>query len=165
MLAVLSAVLLPMTRDADGEALAVANELAGWLDTVQRRSQIQVAQPCTVTFDLSTSNSALATGDRLASVVPANCALGVVRVPAIQFSPGRFQARLTGPASLTYTPRGTVTAAADTVLSLQPEGSTVLRCVRVSAVLGLISLGSASLPTPTDTTTTCADASYSAVFP
>ena len=165
VLGVLSAVFLPMTRDADGEALAVANELASWLDTVQRRSQRLVAQPCTVTFDLTTSNSAIATGDQLASVVPSNCAIGAVRVPAIQFSPGRFQGRRSGSATLVYTPRGTVTASDDTVLSLQPQGSTVLRCVRVSGVLGLISLGSATLTSPTDTATTCADASYSAVFP
>ena len=63
-----------------------------------------------------------------------------------------------------FTPRGTVTAATDTELRLRRVDSSVIRCVRISAILGFISLGSATNASPA-TGTACPAESYTAEFP
>lgn len=162
---VLSATFLPLFKDSDGEAMAAANELAGWLDSVQRRSQLTAGQGCTVTFVVP-NDSPLQTGDVMAQVTPSSCALARPVVPSPALGVLRIVPLLmpgsTNP--ITFTTRGTVTATTDTVVRLRADGSAAIRCVRISAVLGIVSVGSTTDASPSSTTT-CPDASYVSASP
>lgn len=166
VLIVLSATFLPLFKDSEGEASAVAYELGTWLDSVQRRSQLTAGQGCTVTFSFpNQADRPLQTGDLLAEVSPASCALNKALVPDGNFGVVRVYPWLvSGPTTLSFTTRGTVTATTDTVIRLLPEGSSAIRCLRISAILGIISVGSTTNASP-DASTTCPDASYVSASP
>lgn len=122
----------------------VAIELAAWLEGVRSASQRQPSSnPCVVTFSTTTP---ISVGATLASVAPTSCSnepsftvrniSGAVTY-AIALNPAT-------PTTLTFTPRGTVSASTNTDLRIQLSGTSEMRCVRLTATVGLIRIGSGS---------------------
>lgn len=137
---------------------AVAQELAGWMEEVMAFSTRENSQ-CVIQINAGT----FAPGAVVAQVTNAGvCPVRepTFRLPALvnpagqTFQIGLFPAN----ANITYTPRGTVTNQANTqvVVALQPEGP--VRCVRVSATLGLISIGRNDVATTA--AAACPDANF-----
>jgi prepilin-type N-terminal cleavage/methylation domain-containing protein len=116
---------------------AVAKELAGWMEEVLAYSMRENVQ-----CDIQINAGTFAAGG-LAAEVTNLVACPVrepnFRIPAIVGNDS-FQISA-GTNTITYTPRGMVTNQIDTqaVVALLPEGP--VRCVRVTANLGLISIG------------------------
>ncbi|WP_411867812.1 Tfp pilus assembly protein FimT/FimU [Vulcanococcus limneticus] len=125
---------------------AIAVELAGWLESVRRASVTRVnqvnGQNCTVTFTPQTN---AAPGAVIASVVPATCAPlesnGNFTIQSFAQSSGPFNVAVTNGPTFTYTPRGATTNTTPITVKIALAGTTPLRCVRVSAVLGLVRVG------------------------
>jgi prepilin-type N-terminal cleavage/methylation domain-containing protein len=121
---------------------AVAKELAGWMEEVMAYSMRENVQ-----CDIRINAAEFAAGGLAAEVTnadPNNIASCRVRepnfrIPAIVGN-DRFQISA-ATNTITYTPRGMVTNQIDTqaVVALLPDGP--VRCVRVTANLGLISIG------------------------
>lgn len=124
---------------------AAALALAGWLEEVRasalrETSDNPAAGGCVVS--VSTLSNAAA-GDVLASVSPASCASTVSLVlPGVINGSDRYDAATSNASTITFTPRGSVTSSTDAVVKIFLRGSRQLRCVRVSAILGLVRVGS-----------------------
>lgn len=54
----------------------------------------------------------------------------------------RYDAATSNGSTITFTPRGSVTSSSDAVVKIFLRNSRQLRCVRVSAILGLVRVGS-----------------------
>lgn len=113
----------------------VALQLAGWLEQISRRPEAN-GTACTVTF----YTGALNAGADLARVDP----------PACSPEPSFKVASLIGndpiamgssATSVTFTPRTAITSSTDVQVRLSRSNQPPLRCIRLSAVLGLIRLG------------------------
>jgi prepilin-type N-terminal cleavage/methylation domain-containing protein len=125
---------------------AVAKELAGWMEEVMAYSTRENAE-CVIEIIPGTRQA----GSAMARIQVENqekCPMREpeFRIPAIIGSPGdSFDVAIIPPNStITYTPRGMVTPNPSNidnqiVIALQQEGP--VRCVRVTANLGLISIG------------------------
>lgn len=126
----------------------LAIDLAGWLEVVRNNSLKQTSSVttsggCTVTFS---SLTAQAPGSILASVSPTNCAPeSDFRIPGISgnlaFSTAITNGSGANSNQIIFTPRGTSMNTQPINLNVRLDGTTSLRCVRVSANLGLISIG------------------------
>jgi prepilin-type N-terminal cleavage/methylation domain-containing protein len=150
------------------EVNAIAVELAGWLETVQRETMSRDRnpnnpdedQPCAIRF---TTGEALATGNRLASA-PGGCAPGSQRVGGEDVfllpgsrAAGRFRVRVLGADNpddpgFTYTPRGTTTLTEPLTLVFNRDGGGPVRCLRIEPLLGTVSIGAANNPAGLDST-------------
>jgi prepilin-type N-terminal cleavage/methylation domain-containing protein len=148
-------------------ANALANELAGWLEEVLSYSMRNNAQ-CDVQITTGTRN----VGSTLASIT--NTAACPVRAPTFtipavlgqagdQYEVASFNADSgVAQTTFTYTPRGAITATNNLqiLMAVRPGGGAAvvpLRCVRITATLGLISVGrndGASAPTAGNLCTT-----------
>lgn len=124
---------------------AVAIGLAGWLEEVRsnalrQTSDSSTAGGCVVTV---TSLSRATAGTTLASVSPSSCAAtpAFVITGAIS-NADRYDTSTTNAGTITFTPRGSVTSSSDGLITIFLVGSKQLRCVRVSAILGLVRIGS-----------------------
>lgn len=151
------------------EVNAIAVELAGWLDSVQRETMSRnelsgQAQPCTITF---TPGPALETGTVLARVA-SGCAPGSPHQNGedLFLLPGgragsRFRVEALGgqnPNELTYTPRGTTTLTEPRTLVISREGGGPVRCLRITPLLGTVVIGAANNPAGPDSI--CAEESF-----
>lgn len=136
---------------------AVALDLVGWLEEVRGNSLRQTsdnpaAGGCVVTVNSLTS-AAVTTA--LATVSPSVCATTpTLIIPGSTSTADRYDTT-TNAATITFTPRGSVTSNGDTVIKVFLRGSSQLRCVRVSAILGLVRIGSNS--SATSTADSCSD--------
>lgn len=144
----------------------LALDLVGWLEVVRNNSLKQTSATttsggCTVTFSALTSRPA---GASLATVSPSNCASEpVFRIPALTGNDTYTTAITNGGGAsvnqITFTPRGTSMNTQPIDLKMRISGASDLRCIRISQVLGLISIGSnqaSSGAVATDTCTTFA---------
>lgn len=108
--------------------------LRGWLGEIARKPDT-LGQSCTVTISTGT----IATGGQIASVSPSTCSnTPTLRLPGISnlsFSVGATQT------SWSFTPRNAISSANDVQIKLSLSTLTALRCVRVSAISGLLRLG------------------------
>jgi len=133
---------------------SVVIELAAWLEAVRASSQ------------RLGGNGSLAAGAEIARVAPAACAptspVSTVNadaraflLPAVANGADRYGVALSAdaPTTLSFTPRNSVSATVDTDLKVHLAGSTQLRCVRLTATLGLIRIGSNGAAA--DSTATC----------
>jgi Tfp pilus assembly protein FimT len=124
---------------------SVAVGLAGWLEEVRgnalrQTSDNPAAGGCVVTVS-NLSNAAV--GSVLATVSPSICAAEASFViPGVTGSADRYDTASSDAATITFTPRGSVTSSNDAVVRILLRGSAQLRCVRVSAILGLVRVGS-----------------------
>jgi prepilin-type N-terminal cleavage/methylation domain-containing protein len=131
---------------------SVAIDLAGWLEAVRASSQRLGGSGCTVTFS---SGGSLAAGAEIARVVPAACAptspvstndanARAFLLPAFADGPDRYGIALApaSPTTLSFTPRNSISATADTSIKVHLAGSSQLRCVLLTATIGLIRIGS-----------------------
>lgn len=135
IIGIISGVSLPLlTRNLENEQLNAATKVAAaWLDDI-RRQAIQNSTACRVVVDsantslngscddLENSSSNLNLSDEIESKQP----ITLIRTD-------------TGTTEIVFTPRGTATSGADLELSL--AGSSLGRCLRVMAPLGLVRLG------------------------
>ncbi len=132
----------------------VATELAAWLEAIRANSQRLSGSYCNVTFNTTPASKVagdvLATVDQLnattnATITPQACSLTPnFRISAFSNSPDTYNVALapTTPATLSFNPRGAVSATTNTDLKIQLAGSPQLRCVRTTATAGLIRIGS-----------------------
>ena len=124
---------------------AVALGLAGWLEEVRGNALRQTSDTpssggCQVTVSTLTNATA---GTTLASVTPSDCASpATVVFPGVTGNVDRYNTATTNAATIVFTPRGSVTSSTDAVVKIFLVGSRQLRCVRVSAILGLVRVGS-----------------------
>lgn len=136
---------------------SIAVGLAGWLEQVRGNALRQTsADPaaggCVVTV-ASLSNAAA--GSTLATVSPSSCAdEASFVIPSVGGSADRYDSASSA-ATITFTPRGSVTSSSDAVVRVLLRGSRQLRCVRVSAILGLVRVGSNGAAS--STADTCTD--------
>lgn len=136
---------------------AVALGLAGWLEEVRGQSLRQIsdnsaAGGCVVTVN---TLSQAAVSAALVTVTPSDCAsTPTLLIPGVTNSGDRYDIA-TNAATIVFTPRGSVTSTTDTVMKVFLRGSSQLRCVRVSALLGLVRVGSNS--TASAVTDSCTD--------
>lgn len=125
----------------------VALGLAGWLEEVRgnalrQTSDDPAAGGCVVSVS-SLSNAAA--GTSVASVTPTNCASSAsFEIPGVVSGADRYDIATSNSSTITFTPRGSVTGTSDAVVKIFLRGSLQLRCVRVSAILGLVRVGSNS---------------------
>lgn len=152
------------------EVNAIAVELAGWLETVQRETMSRnelsgQPQPCAITI---TSGAALETGAVLASV-PRGCAPGSPQQNGndVFLLPGgrggsTFSMQLLGGQNpnepVTYSPRGTTTLTEPRTLVIYRNGGGPTRCLRIAPLLGTITIGAANQPAGPEST--CEEESY-----
>lgn len=161
MVVVLATVVSLSGREWRRERLnAVAIELAGWLEAIRTASTRQPgSNPCVVTF--STATSAV-NGSVLATVAPASCSpQSSFTIKGIAGSTSTFQMARTPstPSTVSFSPRGSISASSDTDLRILLAGTGQMRCVRLTGTVGLIRLGSRS-----DATDTSVDCSSYTVF-
>lgn len=130
----------------------VALELSGWLEAVRNNALKQTSPNassggCVVTFSSSTAAQA---GSTLASVSPSNCTSDpVFRIPGLTgghtFSAVITNGGGTSSNQIVFTPRGTSMNSQPIDLKLRIDGTSSMRCVRVSENLGLVSIGSSEV--------------------
>jgi Tfp pilus assembly protein FimT len=127
------------------QTYAVAEELAGWIATVQRAARRGLR--CDVT--IAPNSGALASGDVLAQASQTNS--GSLQNSCTAYSPMRIEsvpapAQFTvSPTSLSFsfTPRGTIanSSADPVVISLTNTAGGDVRCIRLDGLLGITRVG------------------------
>jgi prepilin-type N-terminal cleavage/methylation domain-containing protein len=121
--------------------------LAGWLEEVRgnalrETSDNPAAGGCVITVNNLSNATA---GTALASVSPSTCASPATFVlPGVVNSADRYDTATSNAERIEFTPRGSVTSSSDAVVRIFLRGSRQLRCVRVSAILGLVRVGNNS---------------------
>ena len=149
ILGILSAITVNVSvGEADRAKINAAQiALAGWLQLVQRSALLQKSPQtneggCTVNFASAFANQG--NGTQIASVSPAACAPNssiLLDIPNLGSS--RLSASLPGP--IVFTPRGTRTSDDQSPVSevrFLISSSSLLRCVRISGLAGVIEIGS-----------------------
>lgn len=127
---------------------AVALDFSGWLEQVRTASLRQISSSPTAGGCVVTVNalSSAAPGTALASVAPASCSPSpTFSIPGTLANSTLYDSGLANASTIIFTPRGSVILAsnsADAVVRIFLQGSTFVRCVRVSAGLGVIRIGS-----------------------
>jgi type II secretory pathway pseudopilin PulG len=143
--------VLTSWRSAQASELAV--QLAGWLEEISRRPEVS-GTSCTVTFTTGTLNSNAV----LAQVSPTSCAVQPsFRVTALYGNRPLSVGASTN--TVVFTPRQAITSSNDIQVRLAILNQAPVRCVRLSATLGLIRLGRNDA-TPATTTDDCPAASF-----
>lgn len=149
-------------REWEREKLnGVAVGLVGWLEEVRanalrQTSDIASSGGCVVTVNTLTN---AAVGTRVASVSPTDCAKSAsFIIPGITSNVDRYNIANSNAATIIFTPRGSVTSNTDAIIRIYLVGSTRLRCVSVSSVLGVIRVGSNS--NATSVASSCTDYSH-----
>jgi len=153
------------------ELNSISVGLASWLETVQRASRRHIhsnssERPmagCQVVFTPGklTSNAVIATASPSSNDSSTNPEIHPCGVPTEFRLPHRIHdlnLKLTvdsGDNPIGFTPRGTTTSTTPLVIRVSGSGGRA-RCVRVSAILGLISIGS----DPKGEASTCPEPSY-----
>ena len=149
-----------LTSWHDAQAAELALQLAGWLEQISRAPEVNGAT-CTVTFASGiTGGITLNNGAVLASVSPTSCS------PEPTFSvPTRFGAHQisagASAATVVFTPRTAITSTTDIQVRLALLNQAPVRCVRLSAVLGLLRIGRNNASS--STTTNCPAASFDTI--
>lgn len=137
--------------------------LAGWLQSIQRaalekKSTTISSAGCSVSFNDLTNQT---NGAIIASVTPVSCSPTpdlIINVPSLG---NELVSSSSSLASITFTPRGSTIYPSQTSQAsfleyrLRTSGSTRLRCVRVSDLIGVIEIGSRS--SSTSLTNSCTD--------
>lgn len=155
ILGILSTIAVNVSEgEADRAKINTAQvALAGWLQLVQRSALLQKSpQPnqggCTVNFASGFANQG--NGTQIASVSPAACAPNssiLLDIPNLGSS--RLSASFTNQSTI-FTPRGTRFVFINTSANANPttqikfliSRSSLLRCIRISGLAGVIEIGS-----------------------
>jgi len=162
IIAILSGITISnsLTSWRDAQVSELAFQLAGWLEQVSRSPEASGGS-CTVTFTSGiTGGITLNNGAQLASVSPTSCS------PDPSFTvPSRFGSRQisagASAASVVFTPRNAITSSTDVQVRLALLNQAPVRCVRLSAVLGLIRVGRNDASS--SATTDCPAASFDTI--
>jgi prepilin-type N-terminal cleavage/methylation domain-containing protein len=133
---------------------SVQVSLAGWLQVAQRSALLNKSADtesggCTVVFNAASGQK---NGDIVASVTPSSCA------PNSEFkievsNLGNTTISTSPAANVSFTPRGTAIypgSAQDFQLLITLSNSSLLRCIRLSGLAGVVELGSGTGTTCTD---------------
>jgi Tfp pilus assembly protein FimT len=154
-----------LTSWHDAQAAELALQLAGWLEQISRAPEVipevNGQKTCTVTFASGiTGGITLNNGAELASVSPTSCSPEpTFRVPT-RFGAHQISAGASA-ASVVFTPRTAITSTTDIQVRLAVLDQAPVRCVRLSAVLGLLRIGRNDAST--STTTNCPAASFDSI--
>lgn len=128
---------------------AVALDFAGWLEQIRTASLREInsspsAGGCVVTVNTLLFLSPGST--TLASVSPTRCSpTSAFVVPGSISARTVYSSNLTNANTIIFTPRGSVILpanASDAVVRIQLNGTSLVRCIRVNAGLGVIRIGS-----------------------
>lgn len=131
---------------------AVALDFAGWLEQIRSASLRQIdADPslggCVITVNAISSVSP-GSATPLASVQPTRCSpTPSFGIPGTFSQSTSYSSNLSNAATITFTPRGSVILSSNSspaVVRVFLEGSSLVRCIRVSEGLGIIRIGSFS---------------------
>jgi|LakMenEpi03Aug12_release.lakeMendotaPanAssembly.Ray.scaffolds.fasta_scaffold349584_2 prepilin-type N-terminal cleavage/methylation domain-containing protein len=144
-------------RDAQVSDLTL--QLAGWLEQISRSPEtLNPPTSCTVTFASGiTGGITLSNGALLASVSPTACSPEPSFTVSTRFGSQQISAAASA-ASVVFTPRNAITSSTDIQVRLALLGQAPVRCVRLSAVLGLIRSGRNDASS--SVTTACPAASF-----
>lgn len=150
IIGILSSIAINVSRSEIDRAKinTVQIALAGWLQVIQRSALLQKVNQisqggCTVTFPGSFNGQV--NGAELANVDPSACSPNprlLVDIPNIGNS--NISASFSSQ-TVTFTPRGTLLTSAQNPLieiRLLINGSSLLRCVRLSGLAGVVEIGS-----------------------
>lgn len=162
IIAILSAITISnsLTSWRDAQAGELALQLAGWLEQVSRAPEANGAT-CTVTFASGiTGGITLNNGAQLASVSPASCSSEPIFSVPTRFGAQRISAGASA-GSVVFTPRNAITSSTDIQVRLALLNQAPVRCVRLSAILGLIRVGRNN--TSSSTSTDCPAASFDTI--
>lgn len=123
--------------------------LAGWLQVVQRSALLQKSSQinqggCEVTFPNSFANQV--NNAEIAIVTPAACSPNPrLLLEVLNLGGSKISAAFTSQ-NITFTPRGTMLNSADTSpvteIMILIDRSSLLRCIRLSGLAGVIEIGS-----------------------
>ena len=113
----------------------VALELEGWLEGISRMPE-RNGTSCEVTI----SSGTLAGGQTLATVSPTSCAANATLVVPVILRSDNLSVGASA-TSWSFTPRMAIDSSSDVHIRLAFSGSAPVRCVRVSATLGLLRIG------------------------
>ena len=122
--------------------------LAGWLQVVQRSALLQKSSQinqggCEVRFPNSFTNQV--NNAEIATVIPAACAPNPsLLLDILNLGNSKISASFTSQ-NITFTPRGTVVSTEATPVSeirILVDRSSLLRCIRLSGLAGVIEIGS-----------------------
>jgi prepilin-type N-terminal cleavage/methylation domain-containing protein len=149
ILGLLSTIAVNFSRNEidRGKINSAQISLAGWLQVVQRSALLQKSSQisqggCSVTFPSSFANQG--NGATIANVSPAACSPYpdlFLDIPNLGNS--RISASFTS-RNITFTPRGTVLTSdisPSTEIKLIIDGSSLLRCIKISGLVGVIEIG------------------------
>jgi len=155
-----------LTSWHDAQAAELALQLAGWLEQISRAPEVNGAT-CTVTFARGiTGGITLNNGAELATVTsnPPNASPPCSPEPTFTV-PTRFGAHQisagASAANVVFTPRTAITSPIDIQVRLALLNQAPVRCVRLSAVLGLLRIGRNDASS--STTTNCPEASFDTI--
>lgn len=149
-----------LTSWRDAQAGELALQLAGWLEQVSRSPESSGGS-CTVTFASGiTGGITLNNGAQLASVSPASCSPDPSFTVPTRFGAQQISAGASA-ASVVFTPRTAITSTTDIQVRLALVNQAPVRCVRLSAVLGLLRIGRND--DSSTTTTDCPAASFDTI--
>lgn len=149
ILGILSAIAVNVSAgEADRAKINTAQiALAGWLQLVQRSALLQKSPQtnqggCTVNFASTFINQG--NGTQIANVSPSACAPNSnILLDILNLGSSRLSASLPDP--IIFTPRGTIISDAQSPVSeikFLISGSSLLRCIRISGLAGVIEIGS-----------------------
>lgn len=117
------------------QAGELAQRLAGWLEEVSRAPEVS-GSSCTVTISTGTlSGNAV-----LAQVSPTSCSLEPTLRLSTSYGSKSVAVGATS-TSIVFTPRQAITSTSDIQVRLAIANQAPVRCVRLSAILGLIRVG------------------------
>ena len=162
IIGILSGITISQSRNRwrDAQVSDLALQLAGWLEQISRSPESSGGS-CTVTFTGGiTGGITLNNGSQLASVSPASCSPEPSFTVPTRFGNQQISAGASA-ASVVFTPRIAITSSTDIQVRLALLNQAPVRCVRLSAVLGLIRLGRNDASS--SVTTDCPAASFETI--
>ncbi|QPN58968.1 GspH/FimT family pseudopilin [Synechococcus sp. CBW1002] len=136
----------------------VVQEFVGWLEAIRgaslaRTSTITTSGGCQVTISSPSANQG--SGSTVATVSPAECSPSPNFILTDVAAGSSTFSWATANQTITFTPRGSIAETSDITFKIVQSGTAPLRCVRVSAGLGLIRIGRND--SATQTSASCTD--------
>lgn len=146
----------------------VAVELSGWLEQIRNSSlretnAASASGGCAITLLSPLTNQPA--GTTIATVAPTACSPeSEFRIAGVASTSDRYTIASSNETSIIFTPRGSVItgSSADVDIRILLNGSSFMRCVRVTATLGAIRIGRND--SATGIASTCPDASFGGIF-
>jgi prepilin-type N-terminal cleavage/methylation domain-containing protein len=142
----------------DAQVSDLAFQLAGWLEEISRAPEANGAS-CRVDFTTGTrpNGAVIATVTSTPTGATPPCAVESNFTVPTRFGNQQISVGAST-ASVVFTPRNSITSTTDLQIRLALLGQAPVRCVRLSAILGLIRIGRNN--GSSDTATACPDASF-----